>query len=211
MLLWLLLLCALCAGLRFFFLRYTGRRKLSNAVTICFAAAYILSLPAYGLFAGGLARFSSATVTVPPVVTSAATAPPLLHLTSADLDRLKLIPTPAAVGNIDVLTVSTSVSSARGRHATLAPSGWAVDANKVPGSALVFVIDGKTRIDGTSHYGLDRPDVAKSFASPAMEHSGFAGTLTVDLAPGRHLLDIGVVDRDGIQFHKLATGKSFAL
>jgi hypothetical protein len=123
---------------------------------------------------------------------------------------LKAVPASAAIGVIDALTVTPDVTAANGHGVTITTSGWIVDpTTKAAGSGLVFLIDGRTRIDGSSRYLVDRADVAKALAVPGAERSGFATSFTSKIAPGHHVLNIGVIEQDGVHFHLLATGKSF--
>jgi hypothetical protein len=125
---------------------------------------------------------------------------------SAALDRLKPIPSPAAMGSIDLFQTSADGS--------VVATGWAANpVTKKPGSGLILLVDDRVRIDATPWYGLDRDDVAKAFNSPAMERTGFSGAPLshAGLTAGSHHLSLGVVAPDGRHFYLLHTNKEFRL
>jgi hypothetical protein len=134
-------------------------------------------------------------------------------LTAAQIAQLAENATKAS-GSIDSLTTLAGKGSPFVRNTTIYASGWAVDpVLAAPGAGLIFIIDGKRRIDVSSVYGTPRDDVATALKSTAVRSSGFAAApipLT-GLPPGPHTLRFGVIGAGDTTFYGSAGSMPFAI
>jgi hypothetical protein len=142
--------------------------------------------------------------------------PKTAGLSAREIQRLHSVSAPAALGFIDALAAdgiagASSNNTFRSGSAIVA-NGWAVDprTNK-PGSALIFIIDGRLRSLATQAYGLERPDVAVSLKSVAAEFSGFvnAPISHAKLSVGKHTIQFGLVTPDKKSFYLSNTAIPF--
>ncbi|MBD5653805.1 MAG: hypothetical protein IAI50_01335 [Candidatus Eremiobacteraeota bacterium] len=137
-----------------------------------------------------------------PSLTRGAGQLPLDHY---HLDDLPPIVQPA-IGNIDGVDAIVA-GTARpivpvtllGRNDVLAVSGWCADPEaRAAGAGLLAIVDDYVRIDVSSSYGNPRLDVARLYATPAMEAVGFDFRLSAaQIGAGTHALRVAVVAADG--------------
>lgn len=121
----------------------------------------------------------------------------------ASIDEVTASPMPAHPAPANVFPVG----------ATIFAQGWAASNRGVRLSRLVLVLDGRFVYDATSGYDVPRPDVAKTFAAPSMELTGFRGVglPTNRLAPGTHTLQVGGFIDDSKLYYLAPTSVTFTL
>jgi len=120
----------------------------------------------------------------------------VITLTLLDLRRGSLITQPTdyyidVIDNVTVTSKNIPVQVMMRGKKDLFISGWAVDErSKLPAGSVEVNIDGKLF---PATYGLDRPDVAKSYDIPAYRFSGFQTMIPVaDIGKGEHILSLKV-------------------
>jgi len=143
----------------------------------------------------------------------AQTPPAKNSATALTLDGLHLLKS-APVYSLDVIQVSSgrqdvvpsqtmSVEKiARGQSLTLV--GWAIDeAALAPARAILLNIDGKSLILAT--YGAERDDVGQHFGKSTLSPTGFRAVIPPGaLSPGRHAIDIDIVNQDGSGYYRVS-------
>jgi hypothetical protein len=132
--------------------------------------------------------------------TPAPAAPPSLSWRGT---KLPVQTTPALLAFLDALTTEPNAPPEAGNvfagARTLYARGWAATPDKSPTHDLLLVLDDHTVIDGTTHYGRQRTDVADAYQDPALMNTGFEGVAIPvgKLAPGSHTLRIAAITEDG--------------
>jgi hypothetical protein len=125
------------------------------------------------------------------------------------LDNLPNITLPA-IGNIDVAGVQRAGSLSISRVPVLSAGesvelrGWVADpvAHDKAGGLFVIVND-SSRINVSSGYGIDRPDVAATLKNPQLEDTGFDVTIPASaFRPGKDEVQLGVIAADQRGFFK---------
>jgi hypothetical protein len=192
MLLALILLIVTFVVVRYLMRRYVPNPMLANIVAAAVVLSYLAGAATHPSMFGRSAALGGAPI-------PAATAP-----NGAT----------AAIGSIDVI----SGPDGKPAGAQLAAGtkvfvdGWIADpATMAPGKGAVLIVDGTRRVDATKWYGADRPDVAKAYGAPALEHSGFHGVpLPLDgLSKGHHTLTAATTSIDGHREYQLSAPVAF--
>ena len=142
--------------------------------------------------------------------------PKTMKLSGEDLTRLRPIAAPRALGFIDSLVADgvPGSSTVFSLGSKITANGWAVDPlTHKPGSALIFIVDGRLRSVVSQAYGRERPDVAVAIKSADADYTGFvdAPIATGALAAGLHSLQFGVVSADGKRFYLSAAPVAFTV
>jgi hypothetical protein len=118
-----------------------------------------------------------------------ATVPASGTYDSALVDRLPVENAPA-LGWIDRVTE---------RPGSVNVDGWAADTVRyMPGAGVFVIVDGTARIGGSpATYGIDRPDVARTFNDADLLWTGYAiRFIPIGLASGRHSAQVAVISSD---------------
>jgi hypothetical protein len=118
-------------------------------------------------------------------VKAAAHKPPIFHVQPQD----------RALGSVDSIVASQAGGSSGNRN--LEARGWAVSCiRSAPLTTVIILVDGKPAGE-TKSFSL-RPDVAKAYARPDFESSGWKiSSLAGPLSPGDHMVTLRAVLANG--------------
>ena len=90
--------------------------------------------------------------------------------------------------------------------------GWIVTPNRDLGTHVVAIVDDAIRIEITSGYGRERPDVVDALASASILRSGIDITFALPkLGRGAHRITFAIASNDGATLFALDAERSFRL
>jgi hypothetical protein len=222
MLITLLILVAIFFIARGLLLRYGGKAAASNAIAgaivLAFLAGFFTNAVFFTDHQGPVAAAPPAAVPAPapPATTlpGKAVSPSDQSMSQAAVDRLASGGPPTAYAVVESLGGAGPDGNQFPVGSPILVHGWAGDpTTKSTAAGLLFIVDGKRRLNATGGYGVDRLDVATAFGTLAMLHSNVATELpTKGLAKGTHSLELAAIDRDGRHYRiVLVPPKSFVL
>ena len=170
-------------------------RRIAFATAIAVAGAFAL---------GAVSPFALSTLQPGSTASSVAVTPVPVPLPPAIARAVKCpanarIGTKSATGDVDVVTPDKGAGANNSgvvevpAGVPLLFSGWVALAAG-PASSICATVDGRL-VAAQLMYNLPRADVAATLGQPADIASGFGVTLR--LPPGKHIVDIGLVEPDG--------------
>ena len=139
--------------------------------------------------------------------------PPLENGKNTRLISDGIAPVPHAFDNVPIDETQHAVGAMDGAGYTarrLHVRGWIVTPSRDPGTHVVAIVDDAIRIEITSGYGSERPDVVGALGSTNALHSGIDTTFTLPkLARGAHRITFAVASNDGATLFALDAERSF--
>lgn len=199
-----IVLTACCATLSYFTFRRSRDKLLAFVLGVLLFVAFLAGslLHPVGVTEKRLSHESS-------IAEHASGGQALGPLDQHSLENLPNITLPA-IGNIDVVGVkrgdrfSTSRAPSLRAGEALELRGWVADpvAHDKAGGLFVIVND-SSRINVSTDYGIDRPDVAATLKNPQLENTGFDVTIPASaLRPGNDEVQLGAIAADQRGFFK---------
>lgn len=175
-------------------------RRFAAATAVAVAGAFALG--AISPFA--LPGHVPSAPTAPSVAAAAPAGPP-----PADTAVAVTCPAGAIVsakmtaGHLDSIALGSAAATAPPPTLAVPPNtalvlnGWIV-LDTGPPTKVCAIVDGRTA-PATIRYGTTRPDVAAALGKPGDAASGF--TVTLKVARGAHVVNVGAVEPDGTTVH----------
>jgi len=181
----------------------TSRHEATRGLLLVFAAIIALT------FAVSNARHHFASITADVRI------PTLENGKDAGLISDRIVPVPRAFdrvpidGKLHAIGALDGASYAAGR---LHVQGWIVTPNRDLGTHVVAIVDDAIKIEITSGYGQERPDVVGALGSTNVLRSGIDTTFILPkLTRGGHRITFAVASKDGSMLLALNAERSFRI
>ena len=185
---------------RFFAALYIRRPIAHNAIATGALGLFVIALWAHGVWYRSHVPGAATQAAAPA---GDATRPTMIVLPHSEVIRLSAEGGPPALGAVDAVTMHPDQNDAPPESTVRSGSvifirGWTAAADKTPFQGFIVVIDNRVIVDGTAHYGGERPDVAKAYNAADMTYTGFSAVAvpTTGLRKGPHHLQIAGLSTD---------------